>query len=47
MGFHCIKATEALQEDNLLLNIKSPEASATHLIDLKRMKGRVKLGAIQ
>ena len=39
MGFNCIKATEALHEDNLLLNIKSPEASATHLIDLERMKG--------
>ena len=47
IGFNCLKATEPLCGDSLPLTIKSPGGPGTHLIDLGRMKGCVKLGATQ
>ena len=32
MGFNCLKATEALQEDSLLFTTKFPEIHGTHSI---------------
>ena len=45
--FHCLKATEPLQGDSLLLTTKSLGGLGTHLIDLRLMKGLVDLGATQ
>ena len=42
-----LKATEPLQGDTLLFTTKSSGVPGAHLIDLKRMKGRVNLGATQ
>ena len=42
-----VKATEPLQGDTLLFTTKSPGVPGDHLIDLRRMKGRVDLGATQ
>ena len=41
MGFNCLKVTEPIQGDSLLL---SP---STHLIDLRKMEGWVDLGVSQ
>ena len=38
MGFNYLKAAEPLRGGNLLFTTKSPEVSATHLINLERMK---------
>ena len=46
-GFHCLKATEPLQGDNLLFTTKCPEISGAQLINLWRMNGWVNLGATQ
>ena len=47
MGFNCLKATEPLQGDSLLCTTQSPVAPGTHLINLRRMKSWVDLGATQ
>ena len=47
MGFKCLKDTESLQEDTLLFTTQSSEVPGTHLIEFRRMKGWVKLGATQ
>ena len=39
MGFNCLKATEPLQEDNLLFTTQSPGILGTHLINFDKMKG--------
>ena len=39
MGFNCLKATEPLQGDSVLLPLSALEKPGTHLIDLARMKG--------
>ena len=38
-GFNCLKATEPLQGDSLLLTTQSPGVPGTRLIDLRSMKG--------
>ena len=47
MGLNCLKATEPLRGDSSIFTTKFPEISGTHLTDLGRMKGLVKLGATQ
>ena len=41
--FNCLKATEAQQGDSLLFTTHSPGVTGTHLINTRRMKGRVDL----
>ena len=43
----CSTAPRPLQEGSLLFTTKLPEIPGTHLIDLRKMKGRVNLGATQ
>lgn len=43
--FNCLKAAEQLQGDSLLFTNKSAEVPGTHLIDFKRLKAWVDLGA--
>ena len=40
MGFNCLKATEPLRGESLLLTRKSPAVTGTHLIHLTKMKGQ-------
>ena len=47
MEFNCLKATELLRGGSLLFTTKLPDIPGTHLIDLRRMKGWVNLGATQ
>ena len=47
MGFNCLKATQSLQGDSLLFPTGSPGLPGTHLVDLRRIKGWVDLGATQ
>ena len=47
MGFNCLKATEPLRRDSLLFTTRSPGLPGTQLVNLRRMKGRVDLGATQ
>ena len=39
LGHNCLKGTEPLRWDSLLLVTKSSEIPGTHLIDLKKMTG--------
>ena len=39
MGFNCLKTTKPLGGDGLLFITKFPEIPATHLIELRKMKG--------
>ena len=39
MEFNCLKATEPLRRDSLLLTIELPVFPGTHSINLRRMKG--------
>ena len=43
----CSTTPRPLQEDSLLFTTKLPEIPGTHLIDLRKMKGWVNLGATQ
>ena len=45
MGFNCLKAAEPLLGESLPFTTKSPGVPGTHLVDLGRMKGLLKLGA--
>ena len=45
MEFSCLKVTETLRGDSLLFTIKFPGIFGTHLMDLRRMKNLVDLGA--
>ena len=47
MGFNCLKATEPLRRDSLLFTTQFPGVPGTHLIDFRRMKGRVDFVATQ
>ena len=47
MRFNCIKATEPLRGDSLLLTTQSPGVPGTHSIDLGKVKGWVDPGATQ
>ena len=47
MGFNCLKATEPLWIDSLLFTTQSQGFPGTHLIDHRRMKCWVNLGATQ
>ena len=47
MAFNGLKARELLRGGSLLFIIKFPEIPGTHLIDLRRMKDFVSLGATQ
>ena len=38
-GFNCLKPTELLQGDSLLLTTQSPDVSGTHLINPRTIKG--------
>ena len=44
-AFNCLEVTKPLQRDNLPLPTKFPECPGTHLINLRRIKGWVNLGA--
>ena len=46
-GSNCLRATKPLWGDSFLYTAKSPDFPGTHLIDLKKMKGSVDLGATQ
>ena len=45
VGFNCFRATEPLRGGSLLFTTMFPEIPGTHLINLRRMKDRVDLGA--
>ena len=45
MGFNCLKAIDPLQGGSLLFSTQSLEVPGTHLINLRMMKGWIKLGA--
>ena len=45
MGFNYLKTTEPLRGGRLLFTTKFPDISGSHLMDLRRMKGRFDLGA--
>ena len=45
MGFNCLKATEHYEEAVCFLPLKFPDIPGTHLINLRRMKFLVDLGA--
>ena len=45
MDFNCLKVTESLRGDCLLLTTKFPGIPSTHFIHLGRMKGWVNLGS--
>ena len=45
IGFNCLRASEPLRGDSLLLTIKFSKYSGTHLTDLRRMKGWIDRGA--
>ena len=47
IGINCLKATEPLQGDSLLLTTQSPGVPGTDSIDLRRMKGWVDLRGTQ
>ena len=47
MAFNDLKATELLRGGSLLFTVGFPEIPGTHLIDLRRMKDFVSLGATQ
>ena len=47
MGFHSSKAAEALPGDSFLFTIQFPRVTCNQLIDLKKMKSWVDLGATQ
>ena len=47
MGFNCLMATEPLRGDSLLFTTQFPGVPGTHLINFRRMKGRVNLVATQ
>ena len=47
MGFICLKVTESLWRGSLLFTTKFPENPGTHLMDLRRIKGRVDIRATQ
>ena len=47
VGFNCVKTTEPLREDSLLLTTRSTEVTSTHFIDIRKMKGWVDQGATQ
>ena len=47
IGFNCLKSAEPLQGGSLLFTTKFPESPGTHLINLRRMKGWMDLGATQ
>ena len=44
-GFNCLKSTESLQGGSLLFIIQFRKIPGTHLINLRRMKGLLDLGA--
>ena len=45
MDFNCLKATESLRGDCLLLTTKFPGIPGTHFIHVGRMKGWINLGS--
>ena len=47
MGFHSSKAAAALRGDSFLFTIQFPWVTCNQLIDLKKMKSWVDLGATQ
>ena len=47
VGFNCLKATEQLRGDSLLLTAKSSGVPGAHLINFEKMKDWVDLGATQ
>ena len=47
IGFNCLKVTEPLRRDSLLVTTKSQGVFDTHFIDLRRVKSLVGLGANQ
>ena len=47
MRLNCLKATEPLQKDSLILTTQSPGVPGVHLIDLVKLKSWDDLGGLQ